>query len=31
VIAAIPLGGYVKMLDERAEDVAGHEQAHEAH
>ena len=26
VIAAIPLGGYVKMLDERVDDVAAHEQ-----
>ena len=25
VIAAIPLGGYVKMLDERVDDVADHE------
>src|ERR1044071_8184669 len=27
VIAAIPLGGYVKMLDEREGDVASHELA----
>lgn len=26
VIAALPLGGYVKMLDEREGEVAGHEQ-----